>query len=140
MPACVFCALLDSGEARWVVQRDDAVAFLPLDRDALGPGHVLVVPREHSVGVLDARPSALAATTALVQEVAQAAVRALGASGVVVLNASGPHSGQSVDHLHFHVVPCWPDDGADFWPTGRSSRPAIADAHVRIGQVLGSAG
>ncbi|WP_216844115.1 HIT family protein [Phytoactinopolyspora alkaliphila] len=33
------------------------------------------------------------------------------------LNASGPHSGQSVAHLHFHVVPRWPDDDADLWPS-----------------------
>jgi histidine triad (HIT) family protein len=44
----------------------------------------------------------------------------LGATGVVILNASGPDSGQSVGHLHFHVVPCWPDDQATFWPTDRS--------------------
>jgi len=56
--------------------------------------------------------------------------RALGATGVVVLDASGPFSGQSVPHLHFHVVPCWPDDGAAFWPTDRSTHPAIPDVHA----------
>lgn len=126
-----------TGEARWVVRRDEAVAFLPMPADALAPGHTLVVPREHCVGVLDAPPRALAATTGLVQEVARAMVRVLGATGVVVLNASGPHSGQSVAHLHFHVVPCRPDDGADYWPAGRSTRPAVPDVHDLLAADLG---
>ena len=128
-PPCVFCGLMSSGAARWVAQHDKAVAFLPLPDSALAPGHTLVVSREHFVGVLDASPAALGATTELVQEVAQAMIRALGATGVVVLNASGPSSGQSVDHLHFHVVPCWPDDGAEFWPGDRSAHPDIPEVH-----------
>ena len=134
---CVFCGLMTTGEARWVAQQDEAVAFLPLSGGELAPGHTLVVPREHCVGVLDASPEALAATTALVQQVGQAMTSALGATGVVVLNASGPHSGQSVDHLHFHVVPCWPDDGADFWPVDRSTRPSIPDPHLLLAAELG---
>lgn len=135
--ACAFCELIADGEARWVTRADDAVAFLPLPAGALAPGHTLVVPREHSVGVLDASPAALSAATALVQRVGQAMTRALGTTGVVVLNASGPCSGQSVDHLHFHVVPCWPDDEVDFWPTDRSAHAAIEDVHRRLAAELG---
>jgi histidine triad (HIT) family protein len=134
--ACVFCELMTTGEARWVAQCDDAVAFLPLPDGALAPGHTLVVPREHCVGVLDATPAALTATMELVQRVSRAMTDSLGATGVVLLNASGPHSGQSVDHLHFHVVPCWPDDGADFWPSSRSTHAPISAVHERIGAAL----
>lgn len=133
---CAFCDLIGMAAARWVARGTDAVAFLPLPDGALAPGHTLVVPREHCVGVLDASPSALTATMELVQRVSRAMIDSLGASGVVLLNASGPHSGQSVDHLHFHVVPCWPDDGAVFWPTDRSAHPQIADVHERIASAL----
>lgn len=118
---CVFCGLLVSGDVQWVSPDGDAVAFLPLPDTALAPGHTLVLPREHFVGVLDASRDALVATSLLTQRVARAMTEALGATGVVVLNASGPHSGQSVPHLHFHVVPCWSDDGVVHWPSGRSS-------------------
>jgi histidine triad (HIT) family protein len=126
---CVFCDLLASGDALWVARGRDAVAFLPLPASALAPGHTLVVPRKHCRGFFDAGADVLSATSLMTQRVARAMRRALGATGVVVLNASGPHSGQSVDHLHFHVVPCWPDDDATFWPRDRSAHPPIENVH-----------
>lgn len=122
---CVFCGLMLSGDAQWVKRDGDAVAFLPLPEGSLAPGHTLVVPRTHCVGVQDADPQALHAVIDLVQRVSRAMKSALGATGVVLLNASGAHSGQSVDHLHFHVVPCWADDEATFWP-GETSVHAVA--------------
>jgi histidine triad (HIT) family protein len=48
--------------------------------------------------------------------------RSLGGAGVNILNASSPGSDQSVPHLHFHVVPRWPGDGLDTWPSERSRK------------------
>ncbi|MFN8149196.1 MAG: HIT domain-containing protein [Candidatus Nanopelagicales bacterium] len=126
---CVFCELIGSGDARWVHRGLDAVAFLPLPEGALAPGHTLVVPRAHCVGVLDADAPTMTATMDLVQRVARAMTSALGATGVVLLNASGPGSGQSVDHLHVHVVPRWPDDGVDLWPADRSAHAPVPGVH-----------
>ncbi|QRP47019.1 HIT family protein [Amycolatopsis sp. FDAARGOS 1241] len=133
---CVFCGLLESGSATWLSRGPHAAAFLPLPASALAPGHTLVVPREHCTGVLDATDAALHHTISLVRRVGDAMTRALGATGVNVLNASGPGSGQSVAHLHFHVVPRWPDDGTDLWPDRRSSHPATGDEHQRLARAL----
>ena len=121
--SCVFCDIV-TGEApaRWVARQARAVAFLPLPEQALAPGHTLVIPREHAVGVQDVSPAGLSAAALLVQQVARAAEAALGATGVCVLNASGPGSGQNVDHLHFHVVPHWADDEYHAWPDRASDR------------------
>src|SRR5712691_8761748 len=127
---CVFCGLMESGEARWVAREMDSVAFLPLPDDELAPGHTLVIPRNHCVGVLDARSADLVATISLVQRVGLAMQTALGSTGVVVLNASGRDSGQSIAHFHFHVVPCWGDDEATFWPSDRSRHTLEAGPHL----------
>jgi histidine triad (HIT) family protein len=118
--SCLFCALIESGRIPWVTREDRAVAFPPQPAGELAPGHTLVMPVRHSVGLLDAPAEDLAAAMELVQRDGRAMEDALGATGVVVLNASGPDSGQSVAHLHFHVVPCWADDEATFWPADRS--------------------
>lgn len=68
-------------------------------------------------------------TTGEARWVARAMENALGAGGVVVLNASGPETGQSVPHLHFHVVPCWSDDQATFWPADRSAHEVAGPVH-----------
>lgn len=116
---CVFCALNDSGDAQWVAQRPGAVAFLPLPESVLAPDD-----------------ATLAATSHLLREVGNAMVAALGATGVVVLNASGAHSGQSVPHLHFHVVPRWPDDAATLWPADRSTHVVAGDVRQRLADAL----
>ncbi|WP_366916562.1 HIT domain-containing protein [uncultured Nocardioides sp.] len=118
---CVFCEILEGeAPARWVARDANAVAFLPLPEGALAPGHTLVVSARHVVGVQDAEPADLADAMTLVHRLSVAMQSVLGATGVNVLNASGPGSEQSVQHLHFHVVPRRPDDGFSTWPAGRS--------------------
>jgi len=70
--------------------------------------------------------------------VAGAMRTALDASGVNILNASGPGSEQSVPHLHFHVVPRWLDDGFSTWPTGRSEHRLADDPDAKLAKFLGS--
>lgn len=116
----MFCRLLaGDGPAVWIWRGDAASALVP--KHSSWPGHTLVISNEHAVGVQDVSTAAMIAVAGLVQLVALRMGDTLGSTGVNVLNASGPGSGQSVDHLHFHVVPKWPDDGMDLWPHGQQS-------------------
>lgn len=86
-----------------VYETNDVVAFMDVMPQA--DGHVLVLPRAASRNLLDADPATLAPLVAAVQKVAQAAKRAFGADGVTINQFNEAPAGQSVFHLHFHVIP-----------------------------------
>jgi histidine triad (HIT) family protein len=68
-------------------------------------GHCLVVPKAPSRGLLDAAPETLARVMATVQKVARATVKAMGADGFQIRQYNEPAGGQTVFHLHVHILP-----------------------------------
>ncbi|MEU6227483.1 HIT domain-containing protein [Streptomyces sp. NPDC047042] len=128
--SCTFCRLIHEDTARWVFRGQLASAFAPLN--ALAPGHTLVIPTSHYTDIFDTPSEVLPGIMALVQRVAVEMRTTLAAGGVNILNASGPGSEQSVPHLHFHVVPRWPDDGFSTWPTQQSQHHVGVDPVVRL--------
>jgi histidine triad (HIT) family protein len=134
---CVFCRAIAGDEpATWVEREERVVAFAPLAASALAPGHTLVVPIQHNADLFSADPESLSAAIALTQRVARAMRAALGATGVVVLQASGTDAGQSVPHLHFHVVPTWPDDGTTHWPERVSAHRVAGDPYSELAEMF----
>jgi len=103
MPAdCLFCKFVSSETpVELVAQNQRAVAFNDINPQA--PLHVLVIPREHyvDVGTLAAAdPAALADLVALAQQVA---LEQSDGQYRLLFN-SGPNAGQSVYHVHGHVI------------------------------------
>jgi histidine triad (HIT) family protein len=86
-----------------VYEDDHTVAFMDVMPQA--PGHVLVVPKAPSRNILDADPAALSQAIAIVQKIANAVQDAFDADGVFVCQFNEPAAGQTVFHLHFHVIP-----------------------------------
>jgi len=116
--SCVFCGIVAGDVSAFVVhQDDDVIAFL--DKAPLFPGHVLVAPRAHVVTLPELPQSALGPYFSVVQRLADAVPRALGAQGTFV--AMNNVVSQSVPHLHTHVVPRTKGDGLRgfFWPRRR---------------------
>jgi histidine triad (HIT) family protein len=68
-------------------------------------GHSLVIPKTPSRNLLDADPEVLAKAITVIQRVAQASMKAFNADGVVVRQFNEEASGQTVFHLHFHIIP-----------------------------------
>ncbi|AEG04048.1 MULTISPECIES: HIT family protein [Sinorhizobium] len=86
------------------VYEDEAtVAFMDVMPQA--EGHVLVLPKAPSRNILDADPATLTSLIATVQKIAVAAKAAFDADGVTIMQFNEAPAGQSVFHLHFHVVP-----------------------------------
>jgi histidine triad (HIT) family protein len=94
--------------AHKVYEDDQIIAFM--DVMPQGPGHTLVVPKARSRNLLDADPAELGGAMAIVQKIARAAKAAFSADGVTIMQFNEPAGGQTVFHLHFHVIPRF--DGA----------------------------
>lgn len=110
-----------------VYEDGNAVAFL--DVMPQGAGHVLVVPKAASRNLLDADPAILGNLMAVVQKVAIAAKQAFGADGVTIMQFNEPASGQTVFHLHVHVIPRFA--GVALKPhSGKMEDPAVLATHA----------
>jgi len=104
MSDCLFCGIVEGTiKANIVYQNDLVVAFNDIGPKA--PVHVLIIPRKHIVGVLDVTLDDGAVIAEILQVAARLA-RELGIadSGFRVVVNSGPDSGQSVFHLHYHLL------------------------------------
>ena len=82
---------------------EDTLAFMDVMPQATG--HLLVIPKTGSRNLLDADPAVLSKLIPVVQKLAVAAKQAFDADGVFVAQFNEPAAGQTVYHLHFHVIP-----------------------------------
>ena len=126
---CVFCRIVAGTAPASVAYADDtALAFL--DISPVTPGHLLVVPRVHAVGLADLDPD----TGAHLWRVGQRMAAALRSSsirceGVNFFLADGAAAFQEVPHVHLHVLPRWKGDG--FALRYKAGRPARADLEAQ---------
>ena len=110
-----------------VYEDDHCVAFMDVMPQAAG--HTLVVPKAGSRNLLDADPQVLARVIPVVQKVAVAAKEAFAADGVTVMQFNEPAAGQTVFHLHFHVIPRV--EGLPLRPhSGTMEDPAVLSANA----------
>ncbi|WP_151815596.1 HIT family protein [Acinetobacter soli] len=86
-----------------VYEDDHVLAFMDIMPQA--DGHTLVIPKTPAETLLDLPADAAAYTIQIVQKVAQAIEKALDVKGIVLMQLSGTAAGQTVPHVHFHLIP-----------------------------------
>jgi histidine triad (HIT) family protein len=90
-----------------VYEDDKTLAFMDVMPEA--DGHVLVVPKEPAENILDLSPDGMAAMMTTTQMIAKAVDEALQPDGILLKQYNRAAAGQSVFHIHFHIVPRWED-------------------------------
>jgi histidine triad (HIT) family protein len=93
-----------------VFEDDKTLAFM--DVMPQSDGHVLVIPKEAAENLFELSPEGARALIATTQRVAKAVRKAMNASGIMLAQLNGAEAGQSVFHVHFHIIPR--SGGADF--------------------------
>lgn len=110
MENCVFCKIICGQLPSCKIYEDgETIAFM--DIGPIVKGHVLVVPKHHYPDLLATPPAVLGTLIAVAQKIAGAQKRALQADGINIMQSNGRAAGQVVDHIHFHVIPRFADDG-----------------------------
>jgi len=104
-----------------VYEDDEVLAFMDVFPQARG--HTLVIPKgSEARNLLDENPQTLGKLIGVVQKVAQAVREALRPDGIVITQFNGAPAGQTIFHLHFHVIPRWEGEAV-----GRHAAGGMAD-------------
>ena len=98
-----------------VYEDDHTLAFMDVMPEA--EGHVLVVPKEAAEDILGLSAEGLSVLMATVQKVAKAVDASLKPDGILIKQYNRAAAGQSVFHIHFHIVPRW--EGVPMAPHGK---------------------
>lgn len=112
-----------------VFESPTVLAFL--DINPLAPGHTLVIPKREVARLEALPPDEVADLARALIQIAPRVLAAVGATDYNILQNNGPHSGQEVPHVHFHIIPRRAGDGLGFRWKPREGRD-LAELARRI--------
>ena len=115
-PNNIFAKIL-RGEIPCVKVYEDAKTLAFMDVMPESEGHVLVIPKENAQDILDLSADGLTAMMATVQKIARAVDAGLAPDGIQLRQYTRAAAGQTIFHVHFHVLPMW--DGVRLAPHGK---------------------
>jgi len=137
MSACVFCRIVAKEIPATVVHEDEhTLAFMDIGQ--VNPGHVLVALKKHAENLFALEDAQAGAVFRSAARVARAIRGAFEPQGLSVYQANGAAAGQTVFHLHIHLVPRYEGDGmALTWPVKNPPREKLVEYAEKIKAQLG---
>ncbi len=103
-PDCIFCKIVEGTIPSYKIFEDEnLVSFM--DINPFEKGHVLVVPKHHAATLCELPEASLQELAKAVQKIAARLKERLGCSGLNVLQNNGASAGQTVPHVHVHLIP-----------------------------------
>lgn len=110
---CIFCKIINGEIPAFKIYEDNFVlAFLDISQ--VSEGHTLIIPKKHCENLFDVDQETLTHMSQAVKIVVNLLKEKLGVSDINLINNSGVNAGQTVMHLHFHIIPRKSDDEIDF--------------------------
>jgi histidine triad (HIT) family protein len=138
-PNNIFAKILRGELPAYKVYEDDrTLAFLDIMPQATG--HTLVIPKAPSRNMLDADPDDLAYVVKIAQKIAKVAMAVFSADGLNLIQFNEPAAGQTVYHLHVHVIPR--QEGVPLRPHGtyKEEPGVLAEQAAKLAAALKGAG
>ena len=131
MDDCIFCKII-AGEIPCMKIYEDGytLSFMDIAKDV--DGHMLVIPKKHVTNILDADQETLHHVMDTVKKVANHCVTDCGYEGVNVLNANQQCAGQTVFHLHMHLIPRKTGDALPGFPAFGGAKHPLEETHAKL--------
>ncbi|MGB8198044.1 MAG: HIT family protein [Acidimicrobiales bacterium] len=131
-PTCPFCDIArGAGPAHVVYEDEHSMAFLDIAPAA--EGHTLVIPRTHARTLLDIAPASAATLMSGATQVARLIDRTFHPDGMTMVQANERAGGQTVFHVHLHLVPRWNGDPLFRpWIATRAPTELLSATHARM--------
>ena len=115
---CIFCDIVE-GKIPSVKVYEDEDFIAILDLAQVTRGHTLVIPKKHFDNILECDDETLSKMAIVTRNLAARVTEGMHAGGCNILNNCNPVAGQSIMHLHYHIIPRYGSDDAisvDFKP------------------------
>ena len=106
---CIFCKLANGVFPTNSIYEDDDFNVI-LDAAPANRGHALILPKQHFDNIFEIDDETASKIMPLAKKIAGAVKKVTGCDGINVQQNNGPAAGQSVFHLHVHVIPRFDDD------------------------------
>jgi histidine triad (HIT) family protein len=103
-PQNIFAKIL-RGEVPCVKVYEDTHTFAFMDIMPQAEGHTLVIPKEPAADIFDLSPDMAGYLIETTQKISRAVKKAMNAPGLMIAQLNGAEAGQTVFHVHFHVIP-----------------------------------
>ena len=108
---CIFCKIINNEIPSYKVYEDqDILAFLDISQTT--KGHTIVIPKKHVTNILDSDKETYLKTISKVYDLANQITTKLNAKGVNILHNANEVAGQTVNHMHFHIIPRYDENDA----------------------------
>lgn len=124
---CIFCKIANGEIPSATVYEDDDFRVI-LDLGPASKGHSLILPKNHYKDLCEADPVVTTKILPLAGKIGSAMKTGLGASGFNVVQNNGTSAGQTVFHLHVHVIPRY-EGGPEMvtWNPGEADQKELAE-------------
>ena len=109
MIVCFFCKIINKEVPAEIIYEDESVIAI-LDIHPRSPGHTMILPKIHAENILDLPEERIEPVFKAVRKVTELLNKSLKPDGFTIGINHGKVSGQTIEHLHIHIMPRWFND------------------------------
>lgn len=133
---CIFCEIANGRIPSATVYEDEDFRAI-LDIAPAHKGHVILLPKTHAANLFEIDDAVAARALPVAKKIAVALKEVTGCAGINILQNNGEAAGQSVFHLHIHIIPRFEGDGIlPVWPQGSYAEGEAAELAAKISAAM----